>query len=185
MDDRGGLGCGTLIGASILGCLGLFLLFSATFTHGSIGPALMLVAMATPCLIGAVKLVTGDLQRSAERRRSATASVERRILTLASAHQGRVTPTLVTMEVPGLDIAGAKAKLDAMARDGYCGVDSDDSGRPYYSFAIGATSNADDLSPEEWLRQHAGSARQHAGGAQRQRMTGDDTDQTNRNMEVR
>lgn len=154
-----------MFGAAVLGSAGLLMLAIALDGAGSIGMAVFFGFMSLPGLLGATQLVRGDLRRSAERRRAALANVERRILAIAATHQGRVSPALVTMEVPGLDIAGAKSQLDAMARDGFCTVDSDDHGRPFYTFQLGPPAT-DDASPEEWLKQAGGTS------TPRQRMTG-------------
>jgi len=121
-------------------------------------------------------MVQSGLRDAATRRNRVAASIERQILNVAAAHKGRISPAMVTMEVQGLDIAGARRQLDTMAREGYCTVDSDDAGRPYYTFPIGPPTT-DDVSPEDWVKQVSGAR-------PRTRMTGEQTDEQTTSTEA-
>ncbi len=82
--------------------------------------------------------------------------LERQILRVAARHGGTVTPAQITMAVEGIDLATARAALDALAEEGHAVLDSDDAGRPIYAFAVGERqTDSRDVSPEEWVRQHS------------------------------
>ncbi len=161
-----GAGCLTMVAAFFAYC-GIY----AGVTDGGVALAVFFLIMgAVPGWL-AFALVRGDQADRRARAERLRQQQERQILQVAAQHDGQVTPALVTMNVPHVTIAQAKAILDSLAKDGFCAIDSDPQGNVFYAFDLGQHTPRAEAAPDEWVSQAA-----------RSRLTGeaDETQSTTR-----
>lgn len=164
MGSRGcSVGC-----LSVTGAFWLAVAFTSALGTDGFG---VLLVMGVAALAAAFLQARKGLAEQAAAREAVRGLQEKKILDIAARHDGQVSPAQVAMETTGLTVKAAKAFLDDLARDGFCTVDSDDSGHLYYRFAIGQapdTEEPEQLSPDEWVERMS--------GHRQRRMTGREQD---------
>jgi hypothetical protein len=151
--QRPPLGAPTRVAAGCLSVIGLWLLAGAVSLAG---PAQIVVAvMGIFPLWLALAVIAAGRHVAVEQAKLQQAHIERAILQLAADHDGRVSPTQVAMHVNGVTVARARELLDDLAAQNFCVGESDEQGRFYYVFALGASGrDASQPTAEEWVTEH-------------------------------
>ncbi len=151
-------------GAGCLTATGLFFAFVA-FSSAE-GLSMMLFFLGLTGVMWAlaglnIRAMLADKQAARERLRELQ---ERSILEIAARHDGLISPAQVAMETRGLTVKAARALLDELAREGFCTLDSDDQGRPFYQFDVGQSrETGEELSADEWVERMSGQRRMSSG----------------------